>query len=59
MFFEFKTKRNERVSINVSKILFITPSKNGTILIDCEGNDYESNESYESFMQRLYDLVNR
>ena len=58
-FFEFKTKRNERVSINVSKILFITPSKNGTILIDCEGNDYESNESYESFMQRLYDLVNR
>lgn len=58
MFFEFRTKKNESVTINVSMILFITPNKKGTTLIDCEGNIFESNESYESFISRLEDIVN-
>lgn len=57
MFFEFVTRKNEKVTINVSMILFITPYKNGTMLIDCEGNDYESNETYESFITRLQDTI--
>lgn len=59
MFFEFITRKKEIVSININKILFITATKYGTCIIDDEGNDYECNESYESFMERLYDLVNR
>ena len=57
MFFEFKTKKNEKVAININKVLFITPYKNGTYIIDVEGNEYESSEGYESFMQRLQDTI--
>lgn len=53
MFFEFVTRKNEKVSINIDHILFVTNLKNGTCLIDVEGNDYESNEGYESFSKRL------
>ena len=41
MFFEFVTRKNEKVSINIDHILFVTNLKNGTCLIDVEGNDYE------------------
>ena len=56
MFFEFKTKRNEKVLINVNHILFITPTKNGTLLVDITQNDYESHEPYENMAHRLNDL---
>ena len=56
MFFEFYTKRNEKVSINICHILYITPSKLGTIIVDVESNDYETPESYECVMNRLRDL---
>lgn len=57
MFFEFTTRKKEIVSININKILFITTTKFGTCILDDEGNDYESNESYESFMQRLFETL--
>ena len=57
MFFEFKTKKNEPVAINIGKILFITPYKNGTMLVDSEGNEYEMLESYESAISRLCEVV--
>lgn len=59
MFFEFKTKRNEKVSININMLLFITPCKNGTYIIDAEGNEYESCEGYDSFMQRLQNTISQ
>lgn len=59
MFFEFKTRKNEIVSININKILFITSTKYGTCLLDDEGNDYECNEPYENFMQRLFNTISQ
>ena len=59
MFFEFITKRNEKVTINVNSILFITSHKTGTFIVDVEANEYESNESYESFVKRLNNCVNQ
>ena len=57
MFIEFVTRKNEKVTINISMILFITPYKNGTMVIDCEGNDYESSEKYDSFIERLNNII--
>ena len=53
MFFEFVTKREEKVAINIFLILFITPLKKGTMIVDEDGNDYQTNESYEELKQRL------
>lgn len=56
MFFEFETKRNEKVSINICCIMFITSTKNGTTLVDTDGNEYSTFESYDSVVLRLRDL---
>ena len=58
MFIEFITKRNEKVTININMILFITAYKDGITIIDCDGNNYESFESYDSFITRLQDKIN-
>ena len=56
MFFEFITKNNEQIAININLILFITSYKNTTIIYDTDGNDYRTNESYTSIINRLNDL---
>ena len=56
MFFEFITKTNEQIAININLILFITSYKNTTIIYDTDGNDYRTNESYTSIINRLNDL---
>ena len=56
MFFEFLTKRNEKVLLNINHILFITPTKNGAMLVDSVENYYETLEPYESVVLRLQNL---
>jgi hypothetical protein len=56
MFFEFITLRNEKVSININHILFVTPTKKGTMLVDVTNNDYETLESYTNVIFRLNNL---
>ena len=56
MFFEFITLRNEKVSININHILFVTPTKKGTMLVDVNNNDYETLESYTNVIFRLNNL---
>ena len=56
MFFEFITKNNEQIAININLILCITSYKNTTIIYDTDGNDYRTNESYTSIINRLNDL---
>lgn len=56
MFFEFTTKKNEPVTINANKILFITPYKNVTMIFDDQGNEYETLEKYDSVVSRLNKL---
>lgn len=58
MFFEFQTKKNEPITINVNKILFITPYRNVTMIIDDQGNEYETLEKYNSVVSRLNELKN-
>lgn len=53
MFLEFETTRNEKVFLNVNHILFVTTEKNKTIIIDINGADYETTESYDSICSRL------
>ena len=53
MFFEFLTRRNEKILININHILFITPTKNGALLVDSSDNYYETLESYESMVLRV------
>ena len=57
MFFEFITTKNEPVSININKILYITPYKKGSLIVDVEGMDYYSNEEYTALVQRLNDYA--
>jgi len=53
MFLEFETTRKEKVYLNVRHILFVTIEKGKTIIIDINGADYETNESYDSICSRL------
>ncbi len=53
MFIEFRTNKNELVSLNTSYILYVTEKKNGCVIFDIEGMDYTVAESYSKFMQRL------
>ena len=59
MFFEFLTKRNEKVYMNINHIVFITPTKNGALIVDVTSNDYETLESYDELISRLSQLENQ
>ncbi len=59
MFIEFTTLRNEIVSININKILYVTATKKGCLLVDCEGMDYPINEDYYAFMDRLDKIIDK
>ena len=56
MFFEFLTKRNEKVCINICCIQFITSTKNGTLIMDNDGNEFETLEPFDSLVLRLRNL---
>lgn len=53
MFFEFTTKRNEKVIINICRIHFVTSRKIGSLIMDLDGNEFETLESYDSVISRL------
>lgn len=53
MFIEFETTRKEKVFLNINHVLFVTTEKGKTIIIDINGADYETNESYDSICSRL------
>ena len=57
MFIEVETRKKETVSINISHILFITPNKDGCVIFDITGYDYEVKESYEAVMERINALL--
>ncbi len=53
MFIEFKTQKNELVSLNVAFILYVTEYEKGCVIYDTEGMEYTVSEEYSSFMARL------
>ena len=57
MFVEIITRSNEKVSINISNIISITPYRKGCIIFDVAGVDYSTKETYESVMSRISRLV--
>ena len=48
MFIELTTKKGEKIAFNTQNIVLIAPAKNGTVLIDVNGMDFDVSESYES-----------
>ena len=57
MFFEFMTKKKEKISLNLLHILFITSDKNGdAVIVDTFGMDYKTTEPYEEVKTRLKQL---
>lgn len=57
MFIEIRTKRNELVMININQILFFTPNKNGTLIVDIIGNEYSIEEPYSDFKHRFNTFI--
>lgn len=57
MFIEVETRKNETLSINISHILFVTPYKEGCVIFDITGNDFDLKSSYESVMERINALL--
>ena len=54
MFIEILTKKKELVYLNISNIIFITPTKNsGSLIVDTYGNEYETLECYKDIVQKI------
>lgn len=47
MYIELTTPRGEKVTVNASKIVMLTPVKNGTLIVDDNGLDLRVVEPYE------------
>ena len=47
MYIELTTQRGEKISFNASKIVMLTPVKNGTLIVDVNGLDLRVVEPYE------------
>lgn len=60
MFVEFITKKGEKFSLNVFKILYYTPNKGGTgtIIFDSDGLDYEVTMLYDNVKELLSEFIN-
>lgn len=56
-FFEFKTKKNEPIIISLDRIAFITSYKGKAVLFDLDGQEFDSNEDFETFKTRLIQCV--
>lgn len=57
MILEITTKKNEKVLINVSHILYIATEKNGTVIIDIDGNEYSTYEHFDDIRLRLKEYI--
>ena len=57
MFVDVVTRRDERVFLNVSHILFVTESKGCAVIFDVSGNDYHVKESFEDFCNKLKTML--
>lgn len=53
MFIELTTTKGEKISFNTANIVFITPDKKGTFLVDTNCIDWIVLESYESLKELL------
>lgn len=58
MFIEIITRKNENVLININHILFIATDKNGTVIYDIDGNEYDTAEPFDDIRLRLKKLEN-
>lgn len=57
MFIELLTAKNERVSVNVSKVLFFAQTKKGTTLILDDGTVLDLLADYESVREQFADCA--
>ena len=58
MFYEFLTNKNEKVSIKIEAILFITELKNNKACIfDIYGNEYITSIPYADIMEDISNLI--
>lgn len=57
MFIEVVTREDEKVSVNISQIVTVMPHYGGSIIFDSNEIFYELEESYESVMGRIFDLI--
>lgn len=57
MFIEITTRKKEKVSLNISQIVAIHSYKNGSVIFDSAEIDYDTEESYDSVMGRIYALI--
>ena len=57
MFIEVITKRKERLSLNISRIVSVISTKKNTVIFDSAGVVYEVDEPYEEFMERIFALI--
>ena len=53
MFMEIITKRKEVVNININQIVYITPDKDFTVIVDSTGQDYYVDEPYNKLVERI------
>lgn len=57
MFMEIVTRRKEIVNININQIVYVTPDKSSTVIVDSIGQDYYVNEPYDSVVARIKAIV--
>lgn len=53
MFIELLTTKNERVSVNINKVLFFGETKKGTIVVLDDGTPIEVVADYEEVLSRF------
>ena len=53
MFIQVTTKKGEKILMNVNNVVFVSPAKNGSVIIDVSGMDYSVIDTYESVVSRL------
>lgn len=54
---EIVTRRKEIVNININQIVYVTPDKSSTVIVDSIGQDYYVNEPYDSVIARIKAIV--
>ena len=52
-FFEFETRKQEPILININRISFVIKYKGLAVVYDVDGQQFETNEDYDDFKMRL------
>lgn len=58
-FLEIKTIKNEKVLINLDKILFITEERQSVVVVDETGNEFTTKETYTDLVNRIAEFLIR